>query len=382
MRHAADRWVALLAVVMASALAQALPVWAAGPAVEFTSPQGDDQGRYVPPSTLRGVTLWGLVSGRHTVHTVTVNDFEARLLPTDRQALGAREGMSTVAFKAYLNLGPGTVVKVRVAAEDGNTTETVFVPDGPGVVASLRALTEKTPKSAEAWCRLANARRDQGGFTAAIDLYQKTCKLDSKLVAAQVGLGQALYLYSIPKPAAGQYAGGPVQAEDYGPHFYLGTSVCAETDALQTQVARRGLQRVALGRAIAAFRRAIALDPKSFEAEFGLGLALSDQMRVDEATAAYRSAVAIDPGDFEAHFRLGCLLRRADLRDEAIAKQRKSIELRPIFGPSHYCLARALYVKGDYAGAWEEVHLARKYGVAASSSFLHALRGKMPEPTR
>jgi len=381
-RHAANRWVTLSAVVMAFALAQALPAWAAGPAVELTSPQSDDQGRYAPPTTLRGVTLWGLVSHRHTVQAVTVNDFQARLLPTERQALGAREGMSPVAFKVYLNLRPDTVLKVRVADEDGNTAETVFVPDGPGAVADLRALVEKTPQSAVPWCRLANAVRDQGNLAAAINLGRKACKLDPNLVAAQVTLGQALYLYSIPKPAAGQYAGGPVKAEDYGPHYYLGTSVCAEMDALQTQASRRGLQRVSLGQAIAAFRRAIALDGKSFEAQSGLGLALCDQRKVDEAEAGYRSVVGIDPDDFEAHFRLGCLLRRAGKLDEAIAEQRKSIGLRPIFAPSHYCLAQALYVKGDYAGAWEEVHLARKYGVASSSSFLSALRGKMPEPPR
>src|SRR5262249_43354542 len=50
-----------------------------------------------------------------------------------------------------------------------------------------------------------------------------------------------------------------------------------------------------LDEAIAGYRKAIELDPKSSWAYSNLGAALRDQKKLDEAMAAYRKAIELDP---------------------------------------------------------------------------------------
>ncbi len=368
-------------VVMALILAHALPAGAEGVTVELTSPQSDDQGQYVPSPGPTGVTVYGLVSGEATVRAVTVNGVEAKLFPAEGAALGARDRTQAVAFKAYLNLGPKETVRVRVRPDAGEAQVATFEPNAEATVKRLRALVAEKGGPAAAWCRLANALSDQGKLTEAGSAYRRALKENPKLVAAYVGLAETLRFRSIP-PARpmGQYAGGPLEPEDYGPHFHGGVSLYAEMEMREAGVAETERDRELLSEAIGLYRKAVELAPDDFEAQFGLGLALSDAKRPNEALPVYRKAAAIDPDDFEAHFHLGCELRRAGQLDEAIAEQRRAIDLRPDFAPAHTCLSLALYAKGDYDAAWRQVRLAEKYGAPASPKFLEALRKRMPEP--
>jgi len=368
-------------VVVALILAHALPAGAEGLTVELSSPQSDDQGRYVPSPGPTGVTVYGLVSGGETVRAVTVNGVDAKLFSAEGAALGARERAQTVAFKAYLNLGPRETVRVRVRPDAGEAQVATFEPNGEATVKRLRALVAEKSGPAAAWRRLANALSDQGRLTEAASAYRRALKQNPKLVAAYVGLAETLRFRSIsPARPMGQYAGGPLEPEDYGPHFHGGVTLCAETEMREAGVAQTERDRELLNDAIGLYRKAVELAPDDFEAQFGLGLALCDAKRPNEALPAYRKAVAIDPDDFEARFHLGCVLRRTGQLDEAIASQRKAIDLRPDFAPAHSCLSLALYAKGDYDAAWRQVHLTQKCGARVSPKFLEALRKKMPEP--
>jgi len=62
-------------------------------------------------------------------------------------------------------------------------------------------------------------------------------------------------------------------------------------------------------RAIATWEDAVAQDPASGVAQTGLGMALLDVGRVQDAKAAFRAALELDDGNWMANFQLALLLR-------------------------------------------------------------------------
>lgn len=84
-----------------------------------------------------------------------------------------------------------------------------------------------------------------------------------------------------------------------------------------------------LDEAIASFRNAIELDPKSAKAHNRLGQALRTQGKLDAAIACHRKAIELDPKSASAHNNLGYALEAQGKLDEAIACYRRSIELDP-----------------------------------------------------
>jgi tetratricopeptide (TPR) repeat protein len=69
--------------------------------------------------------------------------------------------------------------------------------------------------------------------------------------------------------------------------------------------------------AISALERAIAIDPKNFEARWSLGRALILSERFKEAVEALQVVVALDPQRADAHYQLGQALRRLGRNEEA-----------------------------------------------------------------
>ena len=107
-------------------------------------------------------------------------------------------------------------------------------------------------------------------------------------------------------------------------------------------------------KAIAAYRRSIALKPTFAEAYNNLGMTLKDNGQLDEAIAADRQSVLLKSNNPEAHINLGNALREKGLFDEAITAYRKTIVLRPNYAEAHLNLAFALLTKGDFQQGWDE----------------------------
>jgi Tfp pilus assembly protein PilF len=163
------------------------------------------------------------------------------------------------------------------------------------------------------------------------------------------------------------------------------------------------------------FRHATEVTEGNYMAHMNLGLALSEQGRSEEAIENYRKAIAIQPkwnagghydiamnlwdlGDLngamvelretlrfdpkfaQAHCNLGLALKEQNKIDEAIKEYREAIRLKPDMSEAHNNLAVALYGKGEYAQAWKEVYLCRKYGGSPIPDFLNALSEKTPDP--
>ncbi len=81
--------------------------------------------------------------------------------------------------------------------------------------------------------------------------------------------------------------------------------------------------------ALAAYRRAIELDPQFTYAYNGLGNVYRDLGLCDEALSAYRQAVALDAQDAYSHHGMGNVYRDLGLYDEALAAYQRAIQCNP-----------------------------------------------------
>jgi tetratricopeptide (TPR) repeat protein len=142
-----------------------------------------------------------------------------------------------------------------------------------------------------------------------------------------------------------------------------------------------------LAGAIAAYRRAIDLDPKYVEAHNNLGVALWDKGDLAAAIAAYQKAIDLDPQYFKAYYNLGLALRKKGDLAGAIAAYQKAIDLDPMPAQPCYDLGNALQDKGDLAAAMaayqRAIELNPDYAQAhCNLGAVLALRGKFADSLR
>lgn len=135
-----------------------------------------------------------------------------------------------------------------------------------------------------------------------------------------------------------------------------------------------------IDKAIQQFREALKMKPGFAVAHKNLGEAFLRQGRLREAEAEYKKAISINPSDWSAYFGLGMALARQQKFAEAIPSFAKSLRLNPFNAEAHNNLAVALFVTGDYSGAWREVRLCHENGGTCDPSFIRALTSMMPEP--
>ena len=99
-----------------------------------------------------------------------------------------------------------------------------------------------------------------------------------------------------------------------------------------------------------------------------------------DRVAYYESLVKEDPGSADAHYGLGNALSDSGRKEEAVLEFREAIRLKPDYLVAHNNLAVALYFTGRYTEAWDEVHECRRLGTPPHPGFIKALSAKMPDP--
>jgi Flp pilus assembly protein TadD len=137
-----------------------------------------------------------------------------------------------------------------------------------------------------------------------------------------------------------------------------------------------------LDEAVAECRKALEIDPQHSGAHNNLAVALALRGDVEGAMRNYREAIRINPDYAEARSNLGALLARAGRLDDAVAELRSALRIQPAYRSACNNLIRAVYLKGDYTAAWQEVERCRMQGVELEPAFLDDLAHKMPAPSR
>src|SRR5437016_4937834 len=103
---------------------------------------------------------------------------------------------------------------------------------------------------------------------------------------------------------------------------------------------------------------ALAIDPKTSMAQFGLGRVLADQGKPAEAIEHYRQALNIKPDYGAAHYNWGVVLGQQGKPAEAIEHYRLALQMRPDSAQAHNNCGLALDDQGKLAEAMEHYRQA------------------------
>jgi len=130
-----------------------------------------------------------------------------------------------------------------------------------------------------------------------------------------------------------------------------------------------------LSEAIAAYRRAVELDPALADGHCNLGTAHYNRGEREPAREAYEAAIAQDPRHREANFNLANLLEEAGRREAAIAHYKRAVQADPCFADAHLNLA-LLYEKLAISKRGRE-HWRRYLQLAPEGSWAEVARQRL-----
>lgn len=162
-----------------------------------------------------------------------------------------------------------------------------------------------------------------------------------------------------------------------------GAGLRQEKPAARIQIDARGLdafeegqkahQLGRLAEAIAAYDRAIALDPELWGAHLQRGVALLQLGQAAAAETSLRRAVEIESEFAAAHAALADALLALDRPNEALAEYRRALAIDPDLSQARPNYAVALWRTGDMAGADRELAMIESARLATADTFtLHA----------
>jgi Tfp pilus assembly protein PilF len=109
------------------------------------------------------------------------------------------------------------------------------------------------------------------------------------------------------------------------------------------------------------------------EAHVNVGLILQQQGKVQEALTCYQKAVDIVPTMITAWINMTSVYTMLEEDDKAVESARQAISIEATSGLARNNLAVALYFKGEYKEAKEQLDRAKEYGYSVDSRFSHAL---------
>jgi len=101
-----------------------------------------------------------------------------------------------------------------------------------------------------------------------------------------------------------------------------------------------------------------------------------------DSVALFGHAIEVTERNPTAYYNLGRTVVETGQYDESIRCYRKAIEYSPDFANAHGGLAVVLFLTGDYAGAWKEVHTFEALGGTPHPGLIHDLSEAMPDPGR
>jgi len=184
---------------------------------------------------------------------------------------------------------------------------------------TLNKLAIVAPGSARMQVVIAEHLVNEGDLTSATQHYRKALEMDPHLPGLHYELAEAIFAAA---PADAQ-AQADTEKE-------LTAAIQAEGDSARIECifGRIAFQRQDLNAAYDRYIRAFHLNPRSAEAQFGLGRALADMDKPRDAEKYLRMAVESDPLNDNAHYRLAGVCRKLGQNDEAEKETRLFKDIR------------------------------------------------------
>ena len=141
----------------------------------------------------------------------------------------------------------------------------------------------------------------------------------------------------------------------------------------------RYFQKGDLDTALKRFNQSLILDPDFAPGYFGIAYVYSVRNNFTLAVENYKKSIEKDPTHSDSYSNLGLALLYSERSEEAFPMLKKAIELDRNNGDAQVNIALYYYWGGDYASAWDHIHVAQKNGAKVKSEFLRDLQAKMPE---
>jgi tetratricopeptide (TPR) repeat protein len=153
-----------------------------------------------------------------------------------------------------------------------------------------------------------NRLLDDNQTDLAIDAFKRAVEIDPGLAEAHFKLGIAYAL---------------IEAE----MVQTGVDANANTDSESKKAAPKSNSQKEFEKAVAAYKKLLATNPKDDVAQFNLGRAYNKLNQDDDAEEAFRAAVKLKPDDTEYQTELGAILIKLAKYHEAIPPLKKALEL-------------------------------------------------------
>jgi tetratricopeptide (TPR) repeat protein len=224
-----------------------------------------------------------------------------------------RRGAADAEGKLQLKLTPGRH-SLRVRAGGFAERTLAILPARRGAVS---VVLTKTTDAAELAFQQAEAEREKGNNTQAVELYRQALKLRTRYASAHLGLARALESQEEFDAALEEVAAARRDRPVY-----------AEASAVEGRILRSLSDSEG---ALAAYRRALreggGFQPEAYA---GMGIVYEDKGRNEEAAEAFRKAISqlsdTEPILYEL---LGRNLERLERWKDAVAAYEKYLELAP-----------------------------------------------------
>lgn len=222
---------------------------------------------------------------------------------------------------------------------------------------------EVNPQSSAAYYNLGLEYAEQDELEKAIQLFRKALEIKPDYDKAHNNLGVSLAGQGKLDEAAAHLTEAIKITPNYAKaHYNLG--VVLEAQGREVEAAEH-------------FKKAVMILPDYLDAYKALGKTLVRLGEMEEAVMYFSKAVRINPNDPDVQMGLGMSLGNIGRLDEAIEHLRKASELKPGDAEIHNNLAVALYIKGDYQGAWDQITLSRNCGGNPNPQFIAEVARKL-----
>ncbi len=231
----------------------------------------------------------------------------------------------------------------------------------PPAVASLTTPPEapsmaEIQKTVQQDIARADAAAGRQAWADAETSYRQAIKLDPGIVAAHLGLGNALGVAERWDEAAAEYR--EVLRLD------------PANERAQQRLGEALAEKHDWDGAIEAYRTTAAERPNDADLESKLGDALYAKGSLTEAAKTYQAAAALTPEDAKIESRLGAVLYASGDLAGAVRAYREAIKLGSDDAATHSSLGDALLAQGDRRDALEEYH--RAFELAPNNSTVDA----------